>query len=590
MSSTNFIPYITPINADWLNDIDASTYQGQLDDGTTNASLDKYLPAGVGAIATTVQDQFRQIRYATNYDTLANFFAGASNNSNYLPPGTYTLTSLLSLASLTNCTFWGVPGQTKITGAFGYALMQLAAMNGVYFYGITFESTYTNAAISANTAVVYQGANDCVNVTFKKCKFTSPNANTQGLALFNRTSAGGSDTCVIDGLWIDESEFSSIGQTACTIYNRQTSADKYTACRNIHFTKNRIKDIGLNSSYGIGISLDGYGSSFWIDENYFDNCYLIGIENTKFINGSISRNKFANDTRGYAPIRVADSNATYPVTGVSVVGNVCLGTHKRYSYSSFGNKCYYAGNIWNYSNSLALNVNGTAAFSFLDSNDNTVNGDIYISDTGYSVRFQNTTGTTSGNRLSDAQFDNSAAATNIATVNFDGAGTTDNIVEGKLSKGTGGSAWTQTTSAVSNSYGKNASGTWTPDITFATPGDLAKTLTVTGVYQRVGRLCTATFQIDSSAFTHTTAAGAFRITGLPFAAATSPDATGILGAFRGITKASYTQFNLRTVNAQTYLQIYASGSGQVPANLVATDMPSGGTTALYGQITYVVQD
>ena len=34
----------TVIDSAWLNDVDASVYQGQLDDGTTGASIARYLP------------------------------------------------------------------------------------------------------------------------------------------------------------------------------------------------------------------------------------------------------------------------------------------------------------------------------------------------------------------------------------------------------------------------------------------------------------------------------------------------------------------------------------------------------------------
>ncbi len=60
MTTTTFQDFQTPILASWLNDVDSSTYQGQLDDGTTNASIDKYTPAGTGAVATTVQTKLRE--------------------------------------------------------------------------------------------------------------------------------------------------------------------------------------------------------------------------------------------------------------------------------------------------------------------------------------------------------------------------------------------------------------------------------------------------------------------------------------------------------------------------------------------------
>ena len=59
MATTNFTAGTT-ITSSWLNDVDGSTYQGQLDDGTTNAAIDKYTPAGTGASTLTVQAKLRE--------------------------------------------------------------------------------------------------------------------------------------------------------------------------------------------------------------------------------------------------------------------------------------------------------------------------------------------------------------------------------------------------------------------------------------------------------------------------------------------------------------------------------------------------
>ena len=60
MTSTTFVDKTTLIEAPWLNDVDALVYQGQLDDGTTGAAISQYLPAGTGAVATTVQTKLRE--------------------------------------------------------------------------------------------------------------------------------------------------------------------------------------------------------------------------------------------------------------------------------------------------------------------------------------------------------------------------------------------------------------------------------------------------------------------------------------------------------------------------------------------------
>lgn len=60
-------------------------------------------------------------------------------------------------------------------------------------------------------------------------------------------------------------------------------------------------------------------------------------------------------------------------------------------------------------------------------------------------------------------------------------------------------------------------GTWTPAITFTTPGNLVITYsTQTGAYTKIGNLVQISLRITTVTFTHTTASGTMLITGLPF--------------------------------------------------------------------------
>lgn len=133
------------------------------------------------------------------------------------------------------------------------------------------------------------------------------------------------------------------------------------------------------------------------------------------------------------------------------------------------------------------------------------------------------------------------------------------------------------------------SATWTPALTFATPGDLSVTYVAQiGTCTRIGRLVTVTFNVVTSTFTHSTASGAVNITGpLPF---TSENVAGqhFVGSMMvgGITKAGYTQFVPRITHNVSLLEVMANGSGVTSANVSATDMPSGGTVNFRGTLTY----
>jgi hypothetical protein len=135
-------------------------------------------------------------------------------------------------------------------------------------------------------------------------------------------------------------------------------------------------------------------------------------------------------------------------------------------------------------------------------------------------------------------------------------------------------------------YHMPISSTWTPVLTCGTPGNLSVTYaTQSGRYVRMGRILVASFDILTSAFTHTTASGDVSITGLPFASNGTLTYEGNL-FFSGITKANYTQYTLTTATGATTLAIYASGSGQTFDGLAIGDLPTGGTVKLTGTITY----
>src|SRR5574343_1257060 len=84
-------------------------------------------------------------------------------------------------------------------------------------------------------------------------------------------------------------------------------------------------------------------------------------------------------------------------------------------------------------------------------------------------------------------------------------------------------------------------GKWTPVPTFATPGDLSVIYsTQYGYYWLFGNQISVLFRIVTSSFTHTTASGILKVTGLPL---TSENTTGKISVgslnWGGITKATY---------------------------------------------------
>lgn len=145
---------------------------------------------------------------------------------------------------------------------------------------------------------------------------------------------------------------------------------------------------------------------------------------------------------------------------------------------------------------------------------------------------------------------------------------------------------TQVPSGNANNLDDYEEGTWTPVLTFATPGNLVVAYSLqSGSYTKIGRMVNLQFTIRTSTFTHTTASGSLQITGLPFTSGTlSIGSTN----WRGITKANFTDVSPRSDSASALLTMMISGSGQATTTVATGDMPTGGTVEFFGQVTFYV--
>ena len=133
-----------------------------------------------------------------------------------------------------------------------------------------------------------------------------------------------------------------------------------------------------------------------------------------------------------------------------------------------------------------------------------------------------------------------------------------------------------------------ARGSWTPVLTFATPGNLSVSYTTqVGDYTIIDREVFGSFRIVTSGFTHTTASGNLQVTGFPV---TPSSDTGFVwdGALTwgGITKAGYTQVCCAFAAGSATLLFTASGSGVAPSNIAAADMPTAGSVVLRGNFRF----
>lgn len=147
---------------------------------------------------------------------------------------------------------------------------------------------------------------------------------------------------------------------------------------------------------------------------------------------------------------------------------------------------------------------------------------------------------------------------------------------------------TQNASANANTLDDYEEGTWTPVLTLATPGDLNVVYSIqTGTYTKVGRLVAATFSVVTSTYTFTTGSGNVQITGAPFTSLTLSNHNWRAACtFSGVTKATYTQINIRLASNASTTLFTASGSAVAASTVTAADTPSGGSVSLASTMVY----
>lgn len=182
-----------------------------------------------------------------------------------------------------------------------------------------------------------------------------------------------------------------------------------------------------------------------------------------------------------------------------------------------------------------------------------------------------------------ALLDDASAAAQATTLGL-GTGNSPTFTALTLTNGQIVFPATQVPSANANTLDDYEEGTWTPVLTFATPGDLSVVYSAqVGSYSKIGRVVFVDFTIITSSFTHTTASGSLTFLGLPFAA--SANNIGNFD-FQGITKAGYTHFVSRIANGGSALTIQASSSGLSRSTVANPDVPSGGSVVVIGSIQY----
>lgn len=389
-----------------------------------------------------------------------------SNKVIVFPAGTYKITSILLTETITNSQWIGDGGVT-IIGSFGYTMCRFSETRNFTIQNITFENTYVNAALTGGEATIYwsDGVSiDCTidNVTIDNCTFTNPNCQSHALLFFVRITQnpGVYKTGFLRNLTISNNRFEQVGQTAMTIMNRQTSPDRYTSCTGLRIINNYAKDLGnvSGATFGMFVSLDGFGQSFEVSGNFISGHVTNAIENVGFINGVISGNIVGAGKTGTTH-RMIFLNGTFPFTGpggstvfstssgVVVSNNIAMVDQTFYDAVQGANNCSFSNNIHR---TAAAPVFG--ALFMTNATFNTTSGSQFFSNNRAAISLGDATSVVTKNTFTNCIFDNSSSLASTATVYCTGAGTTFNTLTGILNVAGTGTTFVQADSAANNVF------------------------------------------------------------------------------------------------------------------------------------------
>lgn len=359
MTSTVFTPYVTPVPSTWLNDINNHTYSNTpISPATTvhDSNVLKYTPAGIGAVATTVQSKLREAVSVSDF--------GAS-------PAESAAVNTASVQAALN--YANSLGGARVTvPAFTFSL------NGSI-------DVYANTTIEGEgweaSRLVFTHAGDGLRSTWPINSSTSANINIKNLGIecSNVSNTGGGfvdvggtfvnvENCYISGwkygIIFDQTEVSVIhrnnlvGNTTAQVW--LVNGAEHTVGAATGFT-NRISVLN-NQFNAIGTSdllLDDGGSAHWISGNNFNGgryqLRAAGVAALSFINNEM-------ENASAIPINFGSTTggAVYvgAVTGFSIEGNT-IGTintagHDYNFYMSTAHSGTIKDNVFYYAQTSAI--------------------------------------------------------------------------------------------------------------------------------------------------------------------------------------------------------------------------------------------
>jgi parallel beta-helix repeat protein len=231
----------------------------------------------------------------------------------FLNPGNYVLPNILDLTDISNLTVTGADGAI-ITGNSISLLRFRGGAKNITFKNIEFNSTSTSKSETGG-GIVYFDQATAENILFENCDFSCPNLNSNGLKFVSEGNARSKN------ITINNCNFHDIGRMAIETQNHDN--DGIMRITDVTVTNCEFNRMGLQSPYGMAISLSGSGQNALLDNNNIVDSKDRGIENVGWSNITITNNTFSSPNTDYDLItcQTAMAGGTPYIYNVVINGN-----------------------------------------------------------------------------------------------------------------------------------------------------------------------------------------------------------------------------------------------------------------------------
>jgi len=250
---------------------------------------------------------------ATIISNVDQLIAGLKSDENlYVKAGNYKLPNTLYLYDISNLKVTGADG-AEISGDLETLLHFRGTTKNIDFNNVKFNSTSNLTSTEYGPGIVYFDGS-IEDILFEKCEFTSPQVASNGLKF------AAYPTSTSRNIISNKCNFFDIGRMAIETVNHNN--DDVPRITDVKVTECNFERLGLQSPYGIAVSLSGSGEHAVISNNKIFDANDIGIENVAWNNVLIENNTFSSENHAYDPISMNRRHGgNLFMTNVIIVGN-----------------------------------------------------------------------------------------------------------------------------------------------------------------------------------------------------------------------------------------------------------------------------